>query len=191
MSEIIATIESSDDCVLYAQDETYIRTESTNRQIWSPVGLSPILEQNASHKGINAIGATEVLKNFDTVIDIYPSQKSITSVEIKAFLEHLLEINPGKKVYLVWDNARIHTSAMIQEYLKLNEKRLITINLPKYSPDMNPQENLWNRLKALLFRPSARCCIEELMTDIFDIYSEFNSNINQICSLVYAKSFLL
>lgn len=191
MSEIIDTIESSSSCVLYAQDETYIRTESTNRRIWSPVGVSPILEQNASHKGVNAVGATEILKNFDTIIDIYPSQKSITSVEIKAFLERLLEINPGKKVYIVWDNARIHTSKMIQEYIELNEKRLIAINLPKYSPDMNPQENLWNRLKAILFRPSARCCIEELMTDIFDIYTEFNSNINEIRSLTFAKSFLV
>lgn len=191
MSEIIETIESSDDSVLYAQDETYIRTESTNRRIWSPIGISPILECNATHKGINAIGATEILKNFDTVIDIYHSQKSITSVEIKAFLEHLLEINPGKKVYIVWDNARIHTSSLIQDYLALNNDRLFTINLPTYSPDMNPQENLWNRLKALLFRPSARCCIEELMSDIFDIYSEFNSDFNQICSLTYAKSFLV
>lgn len=191
MSEIIETIESSDDCILYAQDETYIRTESNNRRIWSPIGVSPVLERNATHNGINAIGATEILKNFDTVIDIYHSQKSITSVEIKAFLEHLLKINPGKKIYIVWDNARIHTSTLIQEYLKLNKERLFTINLPIYSPDMNPQENLWNKLKALLFRPSARCCIEELMSDIFDIYSEFNSNVNQICSLTYAKSFLV
>ncbi|MCT4564037.1 MAG: transposase [Maledivibacter sp.] len=191
MSEILETVESSDDCILYPQDETYIRTESNNRRIWSPIGVSPILERNATHNGINAIGATEVLKNFDTVIDIYHSQKSITSVEIKAFLEHLLEINPGKKVYLVWDDARTHTSTMIQQYLKVNEKRLITINSPKYSLGMNHQENLWNRLKALLFRPSARCCIEELMADIFDIYCEFNSSINGVYLLTYAKSFLV
>ncbi len=191
MSEILPIIESSDDCVLYAQDETYIRVESSNRRLWSPVGVSPILEHNATHKGINAVGATEATKNFDTIIDIYPSEKSITSVEIKDFLEHVLEINPFKKVYLVWDNARTHTSKLITEFLELNAERLITINLPRYSPDMNPQENLWNRLKALLFRPSARCCIEELQADIFDIYTEFNSNKDEINSLTNGKSFLV
>lgn len=191
MSLTLDALESDDNCVLYALDETSIRVEPDNRRLWSPIGVSPILEHNASHKGVNAIGATEILKNFDTIIDLYPSEKSITSVEIKTFLEHLVEINPGKKVYVVWDNARTHTSKMMQSYLSLNSDDISTINLPRYSPTMNPQENLWNRLKTLLFRPSSRSCIEELYTDIFNIYNEFNMNISSVRSLTLARSFLV
>jgi len=56
-------------------DETGLRTESENRRSWSPIGLSPILESNGSHAGLNIIGATEITKNFDTVSDIYSVQK--------------------------------------------------------------------------------------------------------------------
>lgn len=50
-------------------DETALQTESDNRRSWSPIGVSPILESNGSHKGLNLIRATELTKNFDTIID--------------------------------------------------------------------------------------------------------------------------
>lgn len=191
MSEILDTLESSDDVVLYAQDETYIRIESNNRRLWSPIGHPPILEKNAMNQGINAIGATEILKNFDTIIDVYPSTKSITSKEITAFLEKLIEINQGKKVYVVWDNAGTHISKHTTDFLQDHKDELEVIYLPKYSPTMNPQENLWNNLKAKLFRPSARSSVDELIYDTFKIYNEYNYHSDIVRSLTIARSFLV
>jgi len=44
------------------------------------------------------------------------------------------------------DNARTHNCVGMQNYLNSKEN-LVLINLPTYSPDLNPQENIWNRLK--------------------------------------------
>lgn len=63
--------------------------------------------------------------------------------------------------------------------------------MPKYSPNMNPQENIWNYLKAKLFRPTTRDFIEEIILDAKYIYDELNSNIDKIRSLAYARSFLV
>lgn len=96
--ETLDILESSSSAVVYSLDETGICVESDNHSSWSPVGAPPILEKNGSHKGINVVGSTCILNNFHTVNDVYPSEKSITSSEIKSHLEYLIDINPNKKV---------------------------------------------------------------------------------------------
>jgi hypothetical protein len=68
MPQVLDSLEASSDTVLYALDETSISAESSNRRSWSEVGKPPVLERNGSHEGVNLIGATEILKNFDTVV---------------------------------------------------------------------------------------------------------------------------
>nr|WP_330381999.1 hypothetical protein [Thermotalea metallivorans] len=82
MIDLVCTVENDSESVLYVMDETGLRTESDNRRSWSPVGVSPILESNGSHQGVNIIGVTEITKNFDTIADIYSAKQSITSEEI-------------------------------------------------------------------------------------------------------------
>jgi transposase len=172
-------------------DETGIRIESDNHSSWSPIGTPPVLEKNGSRKGINIIGSTSILNNFHTVNDIYSSRKSITSREVISHLEYLIEINKDNKVVVFLDNAKVHTSAAIKEFYLNNRDILSLIFMPKYSPNMNPQENVWNYLKAKLYRPAARNFIKELVLDVKCIYDELNSNIDKTRSLAYARSFLV
>lgn len=172
-------------------DETGICIESDNRSSWSPVGRPPILEKNASHDGLNIIGSTSILNTFHTVNDIYSSDHSITSKEIKTHIEYLLKINPNKKVVVFLDNAKTHTSLEMQRFYLYKRKVLTIVLLPRYSPYMNPQENIWNHLKAKLYKPSARSSIYELVIDIQSIYDELNSDVNKIHSLAYARKFLV
>lgn len=172
-------------------DETSVCVESDNHFSWSPIGSPPILEKNGSHKGINIVGSTCILNDFHTVNDVYSSDESITSEKIISHLEYLIELNPCKKVVVFLDNARIQTSAAMQEFYTGKKDILKLIFLPRYSPKMNPQENIWNYLKAKLFKPSARSCIEELVFDIKYIFDELNSDTDKIRSLAYARNFLV
>lgn len=172
-------------------DETSVRVESDNRRSWSPVGEPPILVKNGCKKGINIIGSTCILNNFHTVNDVYDAKKSITSVEIEAHLEHLIELNPNKKILVFMDNAPTHKSVKIQAFYQKNKDTLEVILLPRYSPYMNPQENIWHYLKESLFRPSDRATIVELMQDTEALFTELNSNPQKIRSLAYARSFLV
>ncbi len=191
MLETLDTLESSSDVVVYALDETSVRMESNNRASWSVVGAPPILEKNGSHKGINIVGSTCIFNNHHTVNDIYDSTTSIKSEKIVTHLNYLLDINPGKKVVVFLDNARTHTSNLMQAFCLEKKLQLELIFLPKYSPDMNPQENIWNHLKAKLFRPSSRSCVNELISNVKDIFDELNSNVYKINSLAYGRSFLV
>lgn len=172
-------------------DETSVCIELDNRSSWSPVDAPTVLEKNGSHEGINVIGSTCILNDHHTVNDVYSAKKSITSKEVISHLEHLIEINPLKKVIVFLDNAKIHTSVAIQEFCLGKTDVLELIFLPKYSPTMNPQENIWNYLKAKLFKPSSRSSIEELILDAKEIFDELNSNSDKIHSLAYARNFLV
>lgn len=69
---------------------------------------------------MSIIGATGLTKNFDTIIDVYAAQHSITSIEIQAFMENLLDRNTSKKVFLILDNARSHNCKMIQDFANIH-----------------------------------------------------------------------
>lgn len=189
MRALLPTVENSSDCVFYALDETGLRTESDIRRTWSQIGKSPILESNNSHEGLNLIGATELTKNFDSIIDVYSAKQSITSREVKTFLERLLHINENKKVYVLLDNAKFHVSKEMQAFADEHSDDLFLINTPRYSPMLNPQENIWNKLKNCIFSTSAYISIEELYESVKLIYDHFNKDIEMIKSLVYAKNY--
>ena len=186
---LLPIVENSSDCVLYALDETGLRTESDIRRTWSQVGVSPILESNNSHECLNIIGATEISKNFDTIIDAYSAQHSIKSHEVTVFLKRLLKAHVGKKVYVLLDNARFHTSRLIQDFAAAHSEELFLINTPRYSPVLNPQENIWNKLKNCIFSTSAFTSIDELFDSVNSIYIHLNEDFNIVKSLAYAKNY--
>ncbi len=174
---------------MYVQDETKIRVESNNYRSWSPIGKPPVIERNGTRKGVNIIGATEISKNYDSVVNLYSSEKNITSVEIIKFLKDLLAINKNKKIFMIWDNARIHTSKAVEEFIKEHEDELFLINLPPYSPMLNPQENVWNKLKSYFYQYKSRSSIDEIKDFIFNYFNHANSNIAETKTLVNARCY--
>lgn len=153
------------------------------------VGKPPTIERNGSRKGLNIIGATEITKNFDSHVDIYSNKQSITSLEVEHFIEYLLEINSDKKVYIILDNARPHTANSIKQLEELHKNKLKLVYLPPYSPELNPQENVWKILKQSIYRPSSRCNIDELFYNVRCVYEHFNSLDFNMKSLVYARNY--
>lgn len=52
------------------------------------------------------------------------------------------------KILLIWDNAPWHKGKEIRKYLKkLQPKNLELFNFPPYSPELNPQEQVWKRAR--------------------------------------------
>jgi transposase len=70
---------------------------------------------------------------------------------------------------MVVDNAKIHRSQLIQDFIAKNG-RILLISLPPYSPNLNSIERLWRWLKETVianrFHPT-RSSIEEAMNTFF------------------------
>jgi len=75
------------------------------------------------------------------------SEQNINSQFILERLEDL-SVKLKKLTVIVLDNARIHTSKIIKERIKVWQQRgLYLFYLPRYSPHLNIVEILWRKLK--------------------------------------------
>lgn len=72
---------------------------------------------------------------------------SFTSTGVIAFLVSLLAII-GRRLLVIWDNASIHRSQEINDFLKTEAGKDIHLEaLPAYSPELNAAEQAWAYLK--------------------------------------------
>jgi transposase len=52
-------------------------------------------------------------------------------------------------IFLIQDGARYHTSKAMEEFFAAHGTRLTKVQLPTYSPDFNPIEYLWKKVKKM------------------------------------------
>lgn len=65
------------------------------------------------------------------------------------FLKYLL--SKCKKVLIVIDGARYHfEKEHVQKFYVENAHRLVVVELPPYSPELNPIEQMWKKIKKFL-----------------------------------------
>lgn len=88
-----------------------------------------------------------------------------------ACLRELLRHLPGP-VILLWDEAKIHKGPAIDEVLK-DHPRLHAEPLPKYAPDLNPAEQVWNDFK--------RHTANSLPLDKQDIRNSLHASKRRVC----------
>ena len=72
--------------------------------------------------------------------------KRVASDEVIDFLGQMLRHHPKRHLVVVMDQAPPHVSKKTMGYIE-NHRRLHVFHLPKYSPDWNPDEKVWNHLK--------------------------------------------
>jgi len=64
-----------------------------------------------------------------------------------AFLVVLVAAYAGRKIRLVCDNGRFHTTKAVEAWLEANRERIEVYWLPPYCPSLNLIERLWGHLK--------------------------------------------
>lgn len=112
--------------------------------VWSKKGERPIILTKPIKQSRSFYGALNVKDGQEIV---YHSQKQ-NQKETITFLEKIRKIYQGLKILLIWDNAPWHKGKEIRKYLKkIQLKNLELFNFPPYSPELNPQEQVWKRAR--------------------------------------------
>lgn len=115
---------------------------------YAPVGETPILHHRLTHDHLSVIGAV----GLDPKLYFRVHEHAITSVEVVAFLRHLLRHIRGK-LMIVWDGAPIHRSRVVKQFLTDGAAARIHLErFPGYAPDLDPEEGIWRHLKYVELR---------------------------------------
>ena len=94
------------------------------------------------------------------------TRKNKRKGDIVAMVHALVDHHPTGRIYLTWDNAYTHFGGEIETIRKEAQGRLILLNLPTYSPWLNPIEMLWRCM-----RYGVTHC--ELFTELSDLEEAF------------------
>jgi transposase len=147
--------------VLLYQDETHVRAYQSLHATWSEVGKQKQVPTYGHHASVTLFGALNVM----TGEIVHQTSSSCKQEDFLSFLQLVTNHYKEKLIAMVVDNAKIHRSQLIQDFLDKNE-RIMLIYLPPYSPNLNPIERLWRWLKETVisnrFHPT-RSSIEETM----------------------------
>lgn len=73
---------------------------------------------------------------------------------MQAFVIQLLVLHLWQGACIVWDNSTIHREEEIKKAIKKTGAQLL--NLLPYSPNFNPIENFWSKVKNILRSIGAR-----------------------------------
>jgi transposase len=128
--------------LLYFQDEANVSLTAFLGKTWAPCGHTPQQQVTGARGGVAAISAINGLGRL--IFQLH--EKRICSEEVIAFLKQMLKHHKRRHLVVVMDQAPPHTSKKTMTFIA-EQPRLHVFHLPKYSPDWNPDEKVWNHLK--------------------------------------------
>jgi transposase len=132
-------------------DETGVTTNMTRRYGWGPKGER--LVDSAPHGHWKTTTVVAGLKA-SGVIAPFVLDGAMTGETFLAYVKEVLapELEPGEAV--VMDNLSVHKVKGVEEAIRAVGATVLY--LPSYSPDLNPIEQFFAKLKALLRKTAAR-----------------------------------
>lgn len=128
--------------ILYFQDESNISLTAFLGKTWAPRGQTPKAKVTGKRAGVAATSA--ISRSGQLLFRLL--EKRIASKEVIEFLDQMLRHHPRRHLIVVMDQAPPHTSKKTRAWID-EQPRLHVFYLPKYSPDWNPDEKVWNHLK--------------------------------------------
>jgi len=128
--------------ILYFQDESNISLTAFLGKTWAPCGQTPRSNVTGKRGGVAALSALS--RRGHLLFRLL--EKRIASAEVIDFLGQMLRHHPRRHLVVVMDQAPPHTSKKTTAFID-KQPRLHVFHLPKYSPDWNPDEKVWNHLK--------------------------------------------
>lgn len=130
---------------LHYEDETHLDTNPYLSRLWHRVGQQPTVPAAGTNRRLTVFGSVEALGRGRVEV-LQARQDSAGFARYLAALE-ARHAATGRQIILVLDNGPCHVSHATQAALADRADWLEVIALARYSPQLNPKEHEWRRLK--------------------------------------------
>lgn len=136
--------------VIFFVDEAAVRSDAHRGTTWGKIGQTPVVRESGDRFGLRLISAVSPRGD----MKFASFEGSMTGEKFVDFLKKLRR-DVGGPLIVIADNAAYHRSPPVREYVAQSQGELVVEHLPRYSPELNPDEQVWNQAKLRL----AQCCV--------------------------------
>lgn len=158
---------------LFYGDESHVSSEGYVPYGWQFPNEKVVIYTEKAYK-INIFG----LINRANQCYWESTQQNIDSQFIVNYLDDL-SLKIKKETFIVLDNAAVHQSKLLQQYLLIWQNRgLFIFFLPTYSPHLNIAETMWRKLKTEWLVPEDYLQKDDLFYAVNRCMSNIGNNLN-------------
>ena len=155
---------------LMFQDEARFGRMSRPRRCWAPPGTRPMMMNGYEREFTYVYGVVSPLEG---TMDYRVCNKMNTE-EMGTFLKQVSEQYPDEYLLMVVDGASSHRAKALEV-----PANVALIGLPGYSPQLNPQENVWDEIREKNFPNRVYYCMAAVRDQLAKGYLRIE--LNDIC----------
>jgi transposase len=131
--------------IIYFVDEASVRSDSHRGTTWGKIGQTPEVQDSGDRFSLKLISA--VSPRGDMKFSCFEGR--MNGPRFVNFLKKL-HSDAGRPIIVITDGASYHTSGPVKRYAAESREQVTIEHLPSYSPELNPDEQVWNHAKSRL-----------------------------------------
>jgi hypothetical protein len=156
------------------QDEARFGRMVRFHRCWAPHPFRPKVLNGYERQFTYVYGAVSPL---DGQLDWFLRDKMNTS-EMQSFLSQVSAAHPAEFIVMILDGASSHKSKGLEV-----PENMHLISLPAYSPELNPQEHVWDELREKAFPNRVSADMEEVVARLKHELGAMSANGERLRSL--------
>lgn len=177
-SEIFKLAQKKNAYVLFGDEASFPQWGSLT-YTWAKKGQQPVVKTSGTRKGYKVLG---LINYFSGRFFCKCYEGRLNSESYANFLKEVLA-KTRKHIILIQDGASYHTSKAMKQFFAQKAHRITVYNLPSYSPDYNPIEKLWKKIKEKEIHLHYFPTFDSLKNKVHEALLHFKDLKNEVLSL--------
>ena len=131
------------------EDESGVSLLPSVRATWAPRGQTPVLRHRFNWQRLSLAAALVFEPDRSDAHLVFQLRPGAYNGEtLIEFLMDLHQLEPGRRVALLWDGLPAHRSRLMLDWVASQRSWLSVERLPGYAPELNPTEQVFGSLKS-------------------------------------------
>ncbi len=127
---------------IFFGDEAGVRSDYHAGTTWAKRGETPVVSTTGARFGLNMISAVSAQGEFRFMV----VKGRVGAFRFIEFIKRLLH-NSDRMIFLIVDGHPAHKAKSVTQFVESVKDRFRLFFLPPYSPELNPDERVWNDVK--------------------------------------------
>lgn len=158
---------------IYFSDEAGFHATAQYGTTWAPVGETPVIKTSGKREKVNVISAI----NNKGKLRFMLYETGFNDQIFIEFLKRLMH-KQNKSVTLIVDGHKSHFTKNVKEYIESKKGKLKIYQLPPYSPELNPDELVWNNAKQKVAKAKHTPSKKSFTEKVNDVMKDIQKNTN-------------